>query len=111
MEPVGTAPPKNNFLQKVRDITKNEDIVLIFDELFTGFRWGLGGAQEYFNVTPDLACFGKAIANGYPVSCIVGSRELMKLFEEVFFSFTYGGETLSLAAIVATLKKLKELPV
>ena len=111
MEPVGTAPPKNNFLQKVRDITINEDIVLIFDELFTGFRWGLGGAQEYFNVTPDLACFGKAIANGYPVSCIVGSRELMKLFEEVFFSFTYGGETLSLAAIVATLKKLKELPV
>ncbi len=111
MEPVGTAPPKNNFLQKVRDITKNEDIVLIFDELFTGFRWGLGGAQEYFNVTPDLACFGKAIANGYPVSCIAGSRELMKLFEEVFFSFTYGGETLSLAAIVATLKKLKELPV
>lgn len=108
MEPVGAIPPKDNFLQEVRKITKENNIVLIFDELFTGFRWSMGGAQEYFNVTPDLACFGKAIANGFPVSCIAGKKEIMEKFEEVFFSFTYGGETLSLAAIVATIKKLKQ---
>lgn len=107
MEPVTAIPPENNFLQEVRKITKDNDIVLIFDELFTGFRWSIGGAQEYFNVTPDLACFGKAVANGYPISVIAGKKEIMEKFEEVFFSFTYGGETLSLAAIVATIKKLE----
>ncbi len=125
MEPVAAIKPKcvgannctkvecksvcqNNFLHEVRKITKENNIVLIFDELFTGFRWGLGGASEYFNVLPDLACFGKAISNGMPVSCIAGRREVMEKFEDVFFSFTYGGETLSLAAIVATIDKLKK---
>lgn len=107
MEPVCAAPPENNFLEDVRRITTENNIVLIFDEMFTGFRWSVGGAQEYFNVTPDLACFGKAIANGFPVSCIAGKKEIMETFEDVFFSFTYGGETLSLAAIVATINKLK----
>lgn len=107
MEPVTAIPPENNFLQEVRKITKDDNIILIFDELFTGFRWSIGGAQKYFNVTPDLACFGKAVANGYPVSIIAGKKEIMEKFEEVFFSFTYGGETLSLAAIVATIKKLE----
>jgi len=107
MEPVCAVPPENNFLEEVRRITTENNIVLIFDEMFTGFRWSIGGAQEYFNVIPDLACFGKAIANGFPVSCIAGKKEIMSAFEEVFFSFTYGGETLSLAAIVATINKLK----
>jgi glutamate-1-semialdehyde 2,1-aminomutase/spore coat polysaccharide biosynthesis protein SpsF len=107
MEPVGAIPPENNFLEEVRKITRENKVILIFDELFTGFRWSMGGAQEYFNVIPDLACFGKAIANGFPVSCIAGKREIMQKFEDVFFSFTYGGETLSLAAIIATIKKLK----
>jgi len=107
MEPVGAIPPEDNFLEEVRRITRENKVVLIFDELFTGFRWSMGGAQEYFNVIPDLACFGKAIANGFPVSCIAGKREIMQKFEDVFFSFTYGGETLSLAAIIATIKKLK----
>lgn len=107
IEPVGAVPPKDNFLQEVRRITKENDIVLVFDELFTGFRWSMGGAQEYFNVTPDLACFGKAMANGFPISCVAGKKEIMEKFEDVFFSFTYGGETLSLAAIVATIKKLE----
>lgn len=107
MEPVTAIPPENNFLEEVRKITKENNIVLIFDELFTGFRWSIGGAQKYFNVTPDLACFGKAVANGYPISVITGKKEIMEKFEEVFFSFTYGGETLSLAAVVATIKKLE----
>lgn len=107
MEPVGAVAPQNNFLQEVRKITKVNNIVLIFDELFTGFRWSMGGAQQYFNVIPDLACFGKAMANGFPISCIAGKRDIMEKFEQVFFSFTYGGETLSLAATVATINKLK----
>ena len=107
MEPVGAVAPENGFLQKVRDITKENGIVLIFDELFTGFRWSLGGASQYFNIVPDLACFGKALSNGLPVSCIAGKREIMEKFEDVFFSFTYAGETLSLAAIIATIDKLK----
>jgi glutamate-1-semialdehyde-2,1-aminomutase len=107
MEPVGAVAPENSFLEKVRNITKENEIVLIFDELFTGFRWSLGGASEYFNIIPDLACFGKALSNGLPVSCIAGKKEIMKRFEDVFFSFTYAGETLSLAAIIATIDKLK----
>jgi glutamate-1-semialdehyde aminotransferase len=111
IEPVYVNEPKSGFLEAVRKITQDHGIVLIFDEMFSGFRWSLGGAQEYFNVIPDLACYGKAIANGYPVSVIAGKREIMQHFEDVFFSFTYGGETLSLAAIVATLTKLKTEPV
>lgn len=107
MEPVGAIRPENQFLERVRAITEEKGIVLIFDELFTGFRWSLGGAQEYFNIIPDIACFGKAIANGMPVSCICGKREFMDQFDRVFYSGTYLAETLSLAAVIATLKKLK----
>ena len=70
-----------------------------------------GGAQELFGVTPDLATFGKGLANGYPLSAVAGRREIMKLMEEIFFSFTFGGEALSLAAAKATLAKLKREPV
>lgn len=108
MEPITVEPPKENFLESIREITKREGIVLIFDEMFTGFRWSLGGAQEYFNITPDIACFGKAVANGFPVSVLAGKREFMQEFEDIFFSITYGGETLSLAAMLATIHKLKE---
>ena len=81
---------------------------LIFDEVVTGFRYAGGGAQEYFGVKPDLACFGKAIANGFPLSAIVGRAEVMRLFEEVFFLGTHGGEALSLAACRATLQAFRE---
>jgi glutamate-1-semialdehyde 2,1-aminomutase len=80
---------------------------LIFDETITGFRFANGGAQEYFKITPDLATFGKGLANGYPVSAIVGRRDIMKFMEDIFFSFTFGGETLSLSASAATLDKLR----
>ncbi len=107
MEPVGAIKPENDFLQKVRDLTTKHGVVLIFDELFTGFRWSIGGAQEYFGVTPDLACFGKAIANGMPVSAICGSKKYMDQFDKVFYSGTNLAETLSLAAVIATINKLK----
>ena len=108
MEPVGVIEPQDNFLQKVKEITHKNGALLIFDEVVTGFRFSLGGAQEYFGVIPDIACFGKAMANGFPISAIVGKKEIMKLFEEVFFSFTFGGEIVSIAAAIATIKELKE---
>lgn len=108
MEPVGVEEPRNDFLQKVRHLTRRHGAVLIFDEIITGFRLAMGGAQEYFGVEPDLACFGKAMANGYPISAVVGRREIMKLFDEVFFSFTFGGEALSLAAVAATLTEMRK---
>ena len=98
MEPMNVAFPENNFLEKVKEITHENNALLIFDETITGFRFSKGGAQEYFSVTPDIATFGKGIANGYPLSAICGKREIMMEMENVFFSGTFGGETLSLVA-------------
>jgi len=107
MEPVGVTPPQNGFLKDVKKVTNGNGAVLIFDEIITGFRFALGGAQEYFGVTPDLAAFGKAMANGMPISALVGREEIMNVFNETFFSFTFGGECLSLAAALATITELK----
>jgi glutamate-1-semialdehyde 2,1-aminomutase/spore coat polysaccharide biosynthesis protein SpsF len=104
MEPVSVDLPRDNFLQKVHDLTHANGAVLIFDEVITGFRLAKGGAQEYFGVIPDIACFGKAVANGFPLAAIAGRRELMKIFDEIFYSFTFGGETISLAAANATMQ-------
>jgi glutamate-1-semialdehyde 2,1-aminomutase len=111
MEPMNVAEPENNFLEKVKELTHKNGAVFVFDETITGFRFSKGGAQEYFGVIPDLATFGKGLANGYPVSAIAGKAEIMSMMEEVFFSFTFGGETLSLAAALATLLKLQSEPV
>lgn len=111
LEPMNTTEPKDGFLEKVKELTKKNGAVLVFDETITGFRYSNGGAQEYFGVTPDLATFGKGLANGYPVSAVAGKAEIMRLMEEVFFSFTFGGETLSLAAALATMRKLQQKPV
>ena len=111
LEPVNIVAPKDNFLQKVKELTHEAGAVLIFDETVTGFRYANGGAQEFFDVTPDLATFGKGLANGYPISAVAGKKEIMKLMEEVFFSFTFGGETLSLAAAYTTLSVLQDNPV
>lgn len=108
MEPIGVEFPRDNFLQAVKELTHKHGALLIFDEVVTGFRIALGGAQEYFNVVPDLSCFGKAIANGYPLAVLTGRREFMKECEEVFFSFTFGGELLSLAAAGATIEVLEK---
>ncbi|MCL6557415.1 MAG: aminotransferase class III-fold pyridoxal phosphate-dependent enzyme [Firmicutes bacterium] len=111
LEPMNVQEPQNNFLSEVRELTHKNGAVLIFDEIITGFRFANGGAQEYFGVTPDLATFGKGLANGYPLSAIAGRADIMRLLEEVFFSFTFGGEALSLAAALATMTKLQREPV
>ncbi len=111
LEPVNVTPPVNGFLEQVKELTHANGAILVFDETITGFRFANGGAQQFFNVIPDLATFGKGLANGYPVSAIAGRKDIMKLMEEIFFSFTFGGETLSLAASFATLSKLQREPV
>ena len=95
------------FLEEVRALCRKHGALLVFDETITGFRYAIGGAQELFGVTPDIATFGKGLANGYPVSAVAGRADVMKMMEEVFFSFTFGGETLSLAAAKATMQKLQ----
>ncbi|MCJ7766963.1 aminotransferase class III-fold pyridoxal phosphate-dependent enzyme [Candidatus Bathyarchaeota archaeon] len=108
LEPVGVVEPRDDFLQQVREMADREGALLIFDEIVTGFRIANGGAQAYYHVIPDLGCFGKAMANGYPISAVVGKREIMQLFDEVFFSFTFGGETASLAAALATITEMQK---
>ena len=103
MDLVSRYYPKPGFLEEVREITEKNNIVLIFDEIVTGFRMHNGGAQAYFNVIPDLSCFGKAIANGMPISALVGKKKYMGKLDEIFFTLTFAGETLSLAAANATL--------
>ena len=109
LEPVVFQEPKDNFLHKVAELCKEKDIVLIFDEMWTGFRMALGGAQEYFGITPDLATYSKAVANGMPISMLTGKRKIMDLADEdIFFYTTFGGEALSLAAAKATIQEMKE---
>jgi len=109
LEPFVFEAPKNNFLQELRDVCTKNGTLLIFDEMWTGFRIALGGAQEFFNVDADLATFSKAVANGMPLSILTGKSEIMKVLEnDVFFYTTFGGEALSLAAAKATITELKE---
>lgn len=108
LEPFVFQAPQNNFLQDLRRVCTENGTLLIFDEMWTGFRISIGGAQEYFGVDADLACFSKAVANGMPISILTGRKEIMKLLDkEVFFYTTFGGEALSLAAAKATINELK----
>ena len=111
LEPMNVAEPQPGFLEGVKELTHKHGALLVFDETITGFRYSNGGAQQLFGVTPDLATFGKGLANGYALSAVAGRADVMKQMEEIFFSFTFGGETLSLAAAKATLEKLKREPV
>lgn len=109
LEPFVFEEPKDNFLHKLRDVCTQNGTVLIFDEMWTGFRIAVGGAQEYFGVKADLACFSKAVANGMPISILTGKKEIMSLLEkDVYFFATFGGEALSLAAVKATVTELIE---
>ena len=113
MEPAATEEPKDGYLQEVRDICTKENIILIFDEVVSGFRFHPKGAQYLYGVTPDLSTFGKTMANGYSISALVGKREIMELGglehkkERVFLlSTTYGGETHHLRAAQKTIEIL-----
>lgn len=111
LEVMNMTEPDPGFLEGVRDLATKNGALLIFDEMITGFRFARGGAQELFGVTPDLTTLGKGMANGYPLSAITGRADVMKLMEDVFFSFTMGSEALSLAAARATLNKIDREPV
>lgn len=109
LEPFVFEPPKDNFLHKLREVCDKNGTLLIFDEMWTGFRIAIGGAQEYFGVKADLATFSKAIANGMPLAVLTGRKEVMNVLEkDVFFFTTFGGEALSLAAAKSTINELKE---
>ncbi len=109
LEPFVFQEPKDNFLQELRRVCDEKKILLIFDEMWTGFRVALGGAQEYFGVNADLALFSKAVANGMPIGLLTGRQEIMNLLDkDVFFFTTFGGEALSLAATKATIEYMKE---
>lgn len=101
--------PEDDFLNKLRDLCHENGALLIFDEVVTGFRFGLSGAQGYFGVTPDMAVFGKAMANGMPLSAVVGRADIFDTVnKKVFISTTFGGETLSLAAACASMDEIAE---
>jgi len=107
LEPMSAISPTPEFLAHVRKRTLELGIVLIFDETVTGFRVAPGGAQEYLGIKPDLSTFGKGIANGFPLSVLCGRADIMALMDRVFFSGTFGGELLSLAAAKVVLSKIK----
>ncbi|MFP9190166.1 aminotransferase class III-fold pyridoxal phosphate-dependent enzyme [Natronosalvus vescus] len=108
--PVNLEMPEDGFLEELRELADREGALLVFDEVLTGFRFALGGAQEYFGVTPDLACFAKGMANGYPISALAGKREYMEVLSrgDFFYSMTYAGEAASLAATKASITVQRE---
>ncbi len=109
LEPFIFEAPQNNFLQELAEVCRENGTLLIFDEMWTGFRIALGGAQEYFKVTPDLAVYSKACANGMPIALLTGRADVMELFNNEVFSYTtFGGEALSLAASIATIKEIRD---
>jgi glutamate-1-semialdehyde 2,1-aminomutase len=111
MEPMNVEEPKAGFLEGVRALAHAHGALFVLDEIITGFRYHLGGAQTLFNVVPDLSTFGKSMGNGFPISAIVGKARYMAEMEEIFFSSTFGGETLSLAASIAVIRKMQREPV
>ncbi|MFW5614154.1 MAG: glutamate-1-semialdehyde 2,1-aminomutase [Campylobacter hyointestinalis] len=116
LEPATLEHPKDDFLQKVRDLCHKNGAVFILDEMITGFRWHLKGAQYYYNVKPDICTFGKAMANGFSVAAVAGKREIMELGsiefqgrERLFLlSTTHGAEMSGLGAFVATMRFMQE---
>ena len=105
MEPIWLDYPNENYLQELKELAHKNNALLIFDEVLTGFRLANGGAQELFRIEADMVAFGKAIGNGAPLAAITGKEEYMKKFNDVFYSSTYGGETLSIAAGMAVVNE------
>lgn len=111
MEPLTVMEPEDNFLHEVKKMTHHYGALLMFDEIITGYRFALGGAQELTGVVPDLTSLAKAISNAIPLSAICGKKEYLFALEKTFFSFTYGGDCIGLAAANATIPKIRELDV
>jgi glutamate-1-semialdehyde 2,1-aminomutase len=109
LEPFIFEAPAPGYLQQLKALCEANGTLLIFDEMWTGFRIAIGGAQEYFGVKPDLAVYSKACANGMPIALLTGRADVMELFNHSVFSYTtFGGEALSLAACIATIHELQE---
>jgi glutamate-1-semialdehyde 2,1-aminomutase len=111
MEACRGKSPEPGYLESVRRLADEHEVVLIFDEIVTGFRMALGGAQQFFGVTPDLCTFGKALSNGIPLGAVCGRRAVMSEAANMFISSTYFSDTLGLAAGAATVKELRDRPV
>jgi glutamate-1-semialdehyde 2,1-aminomutase len=108
---IGTVLPKEGFLETLRETTQNLGVVLIFDEVITGFRLALGGAQEYYGVTPDLTTLGKILGGGLPMAAFAGKEEIMKTIApsgKVYQAGTYSGNPVSVTAALATLNHLRD---
>lgn len=108
MEPIRNFYPSDGFLEKIREVTQQSGIVLIFDEISAGWRLTVGGAHLKFKVDPDIAVFAKAMSNGYPMAAIIGKRGVMQAAQEAFISSTYWTEKIGPVAALATIKKMKE---
>ena len=108
MEPERDTPPAPGFLESVRDIASKIGAVLIFDEVTSGFRMNVGGIHLLKGVYPDIAVFGKALGNGYPISAIVGKRSVMEAAQDTFISSTFWTERIGFTAALATIKKMEE---
>jgi len=107
MEPMRSEEPPAGYLAGVRELASRYGVVLIFDEVSSGFRIALGGAQEYAGVTPDLSVFAKALSNGYPMGAVVGKREFMEPATQMFISSAYWDDNIGIAASLATLRELE----
>lgn len=109
LEPIQSDGPKNGYLQAIKDLAHEYGAIFIFDEVVSGFRYALGGASELYGVTPDLAAFGKGMANGYAISAVAGKKELLQQIEQgVFVSTTFGGDSVPMAAALATISILEQ---
>jgi len=109
LEPIQGNGTTKEYLEEVKNIAHEHGALLIFDEVVSGFRYALGGGSEYYGVTPDLSSFGKGMANGMPISAVVGKKEILSLIEKgVFISTTFGGDALSMAGALATIEQLEQ---
>ena len=109
LEPIQSNGPKEGYLEGVKELAHKYGAILVFDEVVSGFRYALGGASEMFHVTPDLAAFGKGMANGYAISAVAGRKDLLEQIEQgVFISTTFGGDAVPMAASLATIKILEQ---
>ena len=111
MEPIRNICPQDGFLEHIREVTGQKNIVLIFDEISAGFRLCLGGSHLKLGVEPDIALFGKALSNGYPMAAVIGKKQIMEVAQDTFISSTYWTDRVGLKASLATIKKYRGLKV
>jgi glutamate-1-semialdehyde 2,1-aminomutase len=109
MEVMRNIKPKDNFLQKVRDLCNKKKIILIFDECTSGYRENMGGLHLKFKVNPDMAIFGKALGSGFAINAIIGKKSIMKKAENTFISSTFWGERVGYTAALSTIKEFRRL--